>query len=178
MKFNVKSYVAGILTAAIIGSATIAVAGAQIKKTVDVYYNGIKICIDGKNIHPKDANGNSVDPFIMDGTTYLPVRAVADAIGYGVNWDANTQTVSLNKNHSSVELQSGMYIVGKDIPAGLYKLVSDEEDFGFGYWERCKDAYGTLNSIIANDNFETFTYVEVKEGEYFNLLYCKGYLQE
>lgn len=176
MKFNAKSYVAGILTAAIIGSATIAVAGAQIKKTVDVYYNGIKICIDGKNIHPKDANGNSVDPFIMDGTTYLPVRAVADAIGYGVNWDANTQTVSLNKNHSSVTLKPGMYIVGKDIPAGLYKLVSASESSA--YWERCENASGSLDSIIANDNFENFTYVEVNAGEFFVLSRCNGYLQE
>ena len=40
-------------------------------------YVGVKWVVDGVNITPKDANGNVVDPFIVDGTTYLPVRAVA-----------------------------------------------------------------------------------------------------
>lgn len=95
MKNKIKGYIAGVLTAAIIGGATFAVAGEQIKKTVDVYYNGIKICIDGTYVEPKDANGNVVEPFIMDGTTYLPVRAVAGAFGKDVAWDGETQTVFL-----------------------------------------------------------------------------------
>lgn len=31
----------------------------------------------------------------MDGAAYLPVRAVADSLGLGVEWDAKTQTVKL-----------------------------------------------------------------------------------
>ncbi len=95
MKNKIKGYIAGLLSVAIIGGATFAVAGEQIKKTVDVYYNGIKICIDGTYIEPKDANGNTVEPFIMDGTTYLPVRAVGNAFGKDVAWDGETQTVFL-----------------------------------------------------------------------------------
>lgn len=95
MKDKIRAYIAGLLTAAIVAGTTLAVAGEQIKKTVDVYYNGIKICIDGSYIEPKDANGNTVEPFIMDGTTYLPVRAVGNAFGKDVAWDGDTQTVFL-----------------------------------------------------------------------------------
>ncbi|MBQ9976669.1 MAG: hypothetical protein IJP16_09160 [Clostridia bacterium] len=51
----------------------------SVKATLD--YNDIKICIDGNYITPKDAGGNVVEPFIINGTTYLPVRAVASALG-------------------------------------------------------------------------------------------------
>lgn len=58
-------------------------------------YNDIKITLDGKEIIPKDANGNYVEPFIIDGTTYLPVRGISSALGLGVGWDQSTHTVQL-----------------------------------------------------------------------------------
>lgn len=59
-------------------------------------YNNIKINLDGKEIIPTDANGNPVEPFIIDGTTYLPVRGISSALGLNVSWDGKTQTVSLS----------------------------------------------------------------------------------
>lgn len=147
------------------------------QRDITVYYNGIRIKVDGIDIVPKDANGEIIDPFISEGTTYLPVRAVAEAVGYNVEWDDENKTVILDKNYSDVVIDAGMYIVGKDIPAGLYKLVSNGED-PYAYWERDKDASGSLYSIIANDGFENITYVEVKEGDYFKLSSCRGYYQK
>lgn len=49
--------------------------------------------VDGVSITPKDANGTVVEPFIVDGTTYLPVRAVGEAMGKTVDWDGRTHTV-------------------------------------------------------------------------------------
>jgi hypothetical protein len=40
--------------------------------------------IDGVTITPKDVTGNVVDPFIYNGTTYLPVRAVGKV--YPIKW--------------------------------------------------------------------------------------------
>ena len=58
-------------------------------------YNNIKITLDGTEITPKDVNGNAVEPFTIDGSTYLPVRAVANALKLGVGWDGDTSTVIL-----------------------------------------------------------------------------------
>ena len=58
-------------------------------------YDNIKLVIDGATITPKDANGSTVEPFIYNGTTYLPVRAVGNALGKQVSWDGKTKTVYL-----------------------------------------------------------------------------------
>lgn len=60
-----------------------------------------------------------------------------------------------------------MYEIGEDIPAGEY-FVECANSWG-AYFAICSDAEGTLDSIIANDNFDTFCYVTVKKGEFFEL---------
>lgn len=66
------------------------------RRTAELWYNNIKIIINGKEVIPVDANGNSVEPFIIDGTTYLPVRGIASALGMNVGWDGATSTVTLD----------------------------------------------------------------------------------
>ena len=58
-------------------------------------YRGIRIVIDGEEIIPTDVQGNDTMPFIYNDSTYLPVRAVAGALGLSVGWDNATSTVSL-----------------------------------------------------------------------------------
>ncbi len=70
-------------------------------------YRGIKIILDGALITPRDASGNVVEPFIIDGTTYLPVRALSNALGFDVGWDNATSTVSISSGASSGGSQSG-----------------------------------------------------------------------
>ena len=62
-------------------------------KTIQAAYRNIKLVIDGVPVTPRDSNGNVVEPFIYNGTTYLPVRAVGEALGKEVSWDGNTNTV-------------------------------------------------------------------------------------
>ncbi|MBR1846058.1 MAG: hypothetical protein IJ792_05605 [Oscillospiraceae bacterium] len=63
----------------------------------------------------------------------------------------------------------GQYLVGKDIPAGEYRVSVEETGLGYGYIEISKDATGTLNSIISNDIIETDIYQTLKEGQYVKL---------
>ncbi len=94
MKEKTKGIIIGVLATASIATFVNA-AAEEIYKTVSVIYNDIKICIDGTYLEPKDVNGNTVEPFILDGTTYLPVRAVAGAFNKAVDWDGATNTVYL-----------------------------------------------------------------------------------
>lgn len=64
-------------------------------------YNNIKITLNGTALSLKDGAGNSVEPFIIDGTTYLPVRAVSEALGLNVDWDAQTHTVKLSNANAA-----------------------------------------------------------------------------
>lgn len=52
----------------------------------------------------KNAQGNPVEPFIKDGTTYIPVRAVATALGCEVGWNGDTNTVTIDKKAENAAL--------------------------------------------------------------------------
>ena len=63
-------------------------------------------------IEPKDVNGNVVEPFIIDGTTYLPVRAICNALGLKVNWNSETNTVELTeKKHDGTSTKKMIYLL-------------------------------------------------------------------
>ena len=75
------------------------VPAAATAATVDtaITYRGIGVYVNGVEITPCDGNGNPTEPFIMNstGSTYLPVRAVANALGLSAAWDGATNTITL-----------------------------------------------------------------------------------
>lgn len=95
MKNKFKGFITGVLvTLALIGSIGTAMATVG-TKAANLEYSNIKVTLDGVPVKLVDVNGNPVEPFIISGTTYLPVRAVAGAFGLEVDWDGATQTVIL-----------------------------------------------------------------------------------
>jgi len=88
---RLQGFISGVVVATILFSAVTAFAANT--KTLQAVFSGIKIYVDGVKITPKDPKGNVVEPFVVDGTTYLPVREVAEALGKDVNWDGSTQSV-------------------------------------------------------------------------------------
>ncbi len=98
--FN-KKKVAGIVAASLAVTSLTSVAFAdEMTKTLEAVYNDIKLVINGSETVTTDANGTVVDPFIVDGTTYLPVRGVAEALGETVTWDGETSTVHIGDAES------------------------------------------------------------------------------
>lgn len=65
---------------------------------IEANYMGIRVVIDGLEVTPKDATGHTVEPFTSNGTTYLPVRAVAEALGKDVEWDGENRIVYIGDN--------------------------------------------------------------------------------
>lgn len=95
MKNQMKGFISGVLvTLLLVGSIGTAAATVG-KKAAELEYNNIKVTMDGAQVNLVDAAGNPVEPFIISGTTYLPVRAVAGALGLEVDWDSATKTVVL-----------------------------------------------------------------------------------
>lgn len=94
-KDKLTGYAAGLITAVLLCSS--AAFAQSIEKTITAVYNNIKIIVNGEEITPTDVNGNIVEPFIADGTTYLPVRALANALGQEVFWDGETNSVYIGE---------------------------------------------------------------------------------
>ncbi len=88
----------GILSGFILASivSNLIVFAVHTTKEINVTYRDIKLSTDGVEFTPYDITGNIVEPFIYEGTTYLPVRAVGEALGRDVSWDNDTSTVIIS----------------------------------------------------------------------------------
>lgn len=92
---RVKDVLLGAVTVSlVVGGATSAFAKAS-KENISVSYNNIKLVVDGKTVN------TSNEPFIYNGTTYLPVRVIGEALGKNVSWDGNTNTVTIGNSASN-----------------------------------------------------------------------------
>ncbi|MCH5213092.1 MAG: DUF1961 family protein [Oscillospiraceae bacterium] len=120
-----------ISTAIIITTGT--VCAAPITKMLEAHYNDIKIEVNGDLIEPKDEDGNVVDPFIVDGTTYLPVRAIAEAFDKKVSWHENSSTVIIEDDIQSADnithVEKKIYEKGEFIYENSLSSESDVADW-------------------------------------------------
>ena len=89
-----RLFIIGVALVLVLAAAVPALASnGWVQKSLE--YRNIKITLNGKTLTPTDVNGNVIEPFIIDGTTYLPVRGISNALGLEVDWDDATSTVIL-----------------------------------------------------------------------------------
>lgn len=72
---------------------------------VQAYLNStIKFTLNGASWTPKDNNGNKLSPLVYNGSTYLPAKAVGEALNAEVLWNGSSKTVSITTkgNNSNV----------------------------------------------------------------------------
>lgn len=73
------------------------VAAPDVQQITAKLATDIKITLNGNAWAPKDADGSTLYPIVYNNRTYLPVRAVAEALNVKVDWDAKTSTVILGE---------------------------------------------------------------------------------
>lgn len=126
-KFNLKSFVLGACAAFTLTS--VVTVGAM---SIDVIMNDIKIYWDGVEKTLTNVRGEKVEPLIYQGTTYVPVRAMANLMGKDVDWNQadmavyvgkkpTMRTISLADMESNINGRSDCY--EKD---GSFSLKNDE----------------------------------------------------
>lgn len=169
MKKNLSAFMSGVLAITLvfgIGTSALAASG-RLTITVDP----INIQVNGQTFAPKDANGKPVDVFAYNGTTYAPLRALAEAYGLEVGYDAKTNMATVVDPKAPTNTTA---------PSTDYSEWSAEEEAAYqefkGMWEvkRSDIAYSAnigmnynkdnLNDLI--DFVDKFTEETVK-------LYCK-----
>ena len=103
--------------------------------TETVYKNitvrpGIKMYIDDVQLIPRDVTGAEVDVFIYYGTTYVPARALSEALGRTIQYDGKTSSVYIGKHAAdspAVMLADMDYFAGtKDVKT----QASDQDSVG------------------------------------------------
>ncbi len=95
-KHSVRSFMAGMLVALLVVGMMTSALAALSTKTIEVT-SGVEIYVDGVEMKPTDVNGTPVETFLYNGTTYVPIRAVSQSLGYAVNWDGANQRVYIGE---------------------------------------------------------------------------------
>ncbi len=174
MKNTLKGYLIGVLsTIMLFGCVAYA---ASNTKTIEAIYNNIKIYVDGVKIDPKDANGNTVEPFIYNGTTYLPVRAIGEAIGKTVSWDGATQSVYIGEKPGDVQ-----YLMEVCPPYETDKYTDYTTSNGKSFIMSGK-AYTngfTLSGMVGSMSFPRESYAIINlDGKYNKLSFNMGHVDK
>jgi len=94
MKTKATYFLAGILSVVLLLGVSMTALATNDLLTITIH--PIKIMVNGETFHPKDAQGNEVMTFSVNGTSYAPVRALAEAYGLEVGYDAKTNTATVN----------------------------------------------------------------------------------
>ena len=144
----------------------------------------VRIVVNGTEITPKDVNGNVVSPLLIDGTTYIPVRAVSEALGKEVSWDGVTRTVYLGEatvNRDAFEINSRSFTkfnnrtlltinshpVNGDIFTCMITLIADDslmQEISENY-----SATGTLQSLLIESEPAAKFFTAYIESELLNI---------
>jgi hypothetical protein len=120
MRKHFITLIAGIVIGAMAFAAMPAMASTG-TDTITAAYNNIKIYVNQVLITPKDAAGNEVEPFIYAGTTFLPVRAVSEALGQSVSWDNETKSVYIGTQPPTSEVTAAPALAIVSAPATVRK---------------------------------------------------------
>lgn len=106
-----KKKVLALLTTTmiVVGSLGASAYGASVSKTLQAYYGTSRIIIDGKDVT------NTIEPFIVDGTTYIPLRVVANAFNKKVEWNALTSTANITEDLTQVNQYYQAEILKRDV---------------------------------------------------------------
>lgn len=141
---------AKILTVTLLFGLLVTSALASSKTTqAALIYRDITITVDGAAVTPTDVNGNSTEPFSIDGTVYLPIRAISDALGCDVDWDDATSSVIITTKDAvkaDDAIQSVFAIGFADVDGAKVKAIAVEY------------AYELEAGAISLDDFEIQDY--------------------
>lgn len=91
-KEKIKGFIAGTVITAILMASPFSMA-QSIKKNIEAVFNSVNLKVNGKTVQ--------ADNILYDGTTYVPLRTIADMLGKEVGWDEATNTASINDKNSN-----------------------------------------------------------------------------
>ena len=113
-------------------------------ENISVYRNTIKVVSNGTAI--------DADNFLYNGTTYIPLRAVSEALGANVEWDEEEKTARITEKEKGLAGESFLTYI--DI-IYAYQYMNDYSDF-----------YSSIRTVISN--YYSAINAKYKVDEYFD----------
>lgn len=152
-----RRLLAGI-TSGLIILGCIGTAFASTWKNTAIEFDGIRLMVDGQYVEVRDTTGALTEPFVMNGTTYLPVANVASMVGYNVRWDGENKTVILElpqeQKPTYITKSGSKYHNDPNCNGGTYWEVPFSTAIGMGLepCSKCVDQTVSANDQQGGDN--------------------------
>jgi len=151
-----------VIALSVTGAMLLSVAGAASYKTFTATERpDVKIVMDGQVQKLKDGNGNAVNPVVINGTTYLPLRATAGLFDKAVNWNGATSTITLGEK---VAVERSLFDAAKAMKKsnslasavkGKQNLTFDIGEMGVSYDSAIKITnYFEEFDVVLNEGYE------------------------
>ncbi len=128
-----------------------------------------------------NSSGNIMEIIMNDNVTTRRYVTVYDGEYVKLKGNLKLAKVEDTAEYAKVDVSKssvseGQYKVGKDIPAGEYKVQS----LGMGYVEVSTDDRGDMYGIITNDNISegSSIYITVNNGEYLRLIRAQATFEQ
>lgn len=162
--FMIFSFVSGVFASSTVQAITAYLAG------------DFKFTLNGENWQPRDVDGSQMSPIVYKNRTYLPVRAIGEALGVNIGWIDATRTVVIGEEEEQEQppltiedLPVDFTIKNPDLIGNVYmdatyKNNSDKNIVGFNVTVLLKDSNETTylcssDTVLPGEtspNFETF----------------------
>lgn len=154
MKKELKGFIIGVIL-----TLSISVL-ADNWQTISVQPNLINVIVNGEKLN--------VDNFLYNGTTYLPIRAVSEALGHNVDYDGETNTAYIGSERAGDKVSVLVALPKWETEGELYLDEKNEKYYFYGSYYRRKLLEKTVieydattnNMILTTDYTKTDTFVE------------------
>jgi len=144
---------------------------AWMGKTMEAQYRNISIFVNNEFKQATDVNGKVVEPFIVDGTTYVPLRGIAQMLGYQVGFNPTTYRIDITGSGVDASAQYEILILQARI-AELEAKLNDQESYSLSDMEDdLVSDYKNIDRIVDvkdiilkgdKDDIEVRIYVELR----------------
>ena len=162
-----KNFVAGIITGALL-AAFIAIANAgepkkEETKEIEAVFGHVNLVVDGRNVDK--------ETLYYDGTTYVPLMAIAEALGTEIKYYEDTNTAYINTNSGGASATDATPVEKKqetkDVTVKNETVVSETAGQKNAV-EKAKDYLGFMpfsrGGLIAQLEFEKFSNADATYG--------------
>lgn len=95
VKKELKGFAIGLIVTTLLISTVLA---GGVKQTIEVVLNSVNLTVNGKKVE--------ADNILYKEATYVPIKAIAEALGKDVVWDSKTNTINVNDKQANNNVQT------------------------------------------------------------------------
>lgn len=168
-KNNVKKSITAMMVVGMTLTGAAGVYAGTNLQTIQAYVNNkISFNVKGSVFEPKDANGKPLAPILYNDTTYLPVRALSEALQAPVSYDSKTGVITIGAPTSGVpgngNGQTDTWVKPSYTAAQLeaiQKAFAGFDGFETAYAPQLIKKGDALQKIVATDDGVNFIFAQM-----------------